>query len=206
MKGKEVQVYIQKYLEGDKTALEEVVPHIEGMIKSIITKYVVIFDYEDLYQVGWVGVMQSLETYNLDKGVLFVTYCYRGIEYAVKQYVQGENRIYNTKEDNAFRRQLFSLDNMMEIEDRLNGLDNLNYYAVTAADHDTEKEAVMHIMTDQALDIIQEFSSDTQRQILYYHMEGKQGRWIAEQLNVSQGYVSTTIKKFNRLCNITINK
>ena len=42
--------------------------------------------------------------------------------------------------------------------------------------------------------------SDVQRQILQYHMDGKNGKWISDELSVSAGYVSTTIKKFNELC------
>ena len=96
--GKLVQEYIIRYLNGDKNALNEVVPHIEGIVKSIITKYCTVFNYDDLYQVGWVGVMRSLQTYDPSKGILFITYCYRGVTYAVKQYIQNENKAYKTEQ------------------------------------------------------------------------------------------------------------
>lgn len=202
-KGKLVQDYIIRYLNGDMDALNEVVPHIEGIIKSIITKYCTVFSYGDLYQVGWLGVMRSLQTYDPSKGILFITYCYRGVTYAVKQYIQNENKAYKTEYTGEYRRNVFSLDRILEADEMSDdyGHKNISYHAVTSDDtHNTENEAYMNILKEQVIEIIHEFTSDVQRQILQYHMDGKNGKWISDELSVSAGYVSTTIKKFNELC------
>ena len=201
--GKLVQEYIIRYLNGDKNALNEVVPHIEGIVKSIITKYCTVFNYDDLYQVGWVGVMRSLQTYDPSKGILFITYCYSGATYAVKQYIQNESKAYQTEFIREYKRNIFSLDRLLEVDEvsEYYGHKNISYHAVTSDDtHNTENEAYMNILKEQVIEIIHEFTSDVQRQILQYHMDGKNGKWISDELSVSAGYVSTTIKKFNELC------
>ena len=66
----------------------EMFPLYSKLINSIISKYTFYFDREDLFQVGFIGLMKALKNYNEDSGSKFSSYAYFYIEGEVKEYVR----------------------------------------------------------------------------------------------------------------------
>ena len=60
--------------------MEEILDY-ENLVRKIISKYNYYGDYEDLYQVGMMGLMKALKNYKYE-GAKFSTYAY--------QYIIGE--------------------------------------------------------------------------------------------------------------------
>ena len=70
----------------------------DKLIKSIVSKYSYYHDKEDLYQVGFIGLMKALKNYKKDKNTKFSSYAYFYIDGEIKEYIRTNNSIKYSKE------------------------------------------------------------------------------------------------------------
>lgn len=71
--------------------LETILDSTSGLIKGIIKKYIDYYEYDDLYQVASIGVINAYKNYKKDSNVRFSTYAYTYILGEVVRYAR-ENR------------------------------------------------------------------------------------------------------------------
>lgn len=69
----------------------------ENLVRKIISKYNYYGDYEDLYQVGMMGLMKALKNYKY-KGAKFSTYAYQYIIGEVTSFIRENNPIKISKD------------------------------------------------------------------------------------------------------------
>ena len=75
--------------------LERALESSSSLIKGIIKRYGNYYDYDDLYQVGTIGVIKAYNNYKEDKKVKFSTYAYTYILGEVVKYAR-ENKCMKT--------------------------------------------------------------------------------------------------------------
>ncbi len=70
----------------------------DRLIKSIVSKYSYYHDKDDLYQVGFIGLMKALKNYKENKNTKFSSYAYFYIDGEIKEYIRTNNSIKYSKE------------------------------------------------------------------------------------------------------------
>ena len=70
----------------------------EGIVYSIINKYIEYFEKDDLYQVGMIGLIEAYDNYKNDKNTKFSSYAYFYVLGKVKEYIRKSNVMKVSKE------------------------------------------------------------------------------------------------------------
>ena len=84
---------IFKAQNGDKEAFDFIVISNSRLVKTIAVKFRDRgLEVEDLYQVGIMGLMQAIGTFDLSRGTLFSTYIYMWISQKIKRTIQNQGR------------------------------------------------------------------------------------------------------------------
>lgn len=199
------QAIVERYLDGDTNAINDLVPHIEGMIKRIIVKYYHGVEFMDMYQAAWVAVMKCIHNYNRDCGVKFTTYAYRAIENEMILYVNSQNKHKSKYDDDGN-----CLRGFIPLESQVsNKLYDGTYLAVKDTIPDTtqdiERESIIALSTPIIHEIAASFTNEKQKFMLLKYLQGMPQQEIAEELSVTPAYVSNTIKVFNKKCQTKLN-
>src|SRR5215212_11207775 len=82
---------IEAYRErGDRRAVEQILAMNVKILNHVVRRYVSTSDepYEDLLQVGYVGMMKAVNGYRLDSGAKFSSYAYSMIEGEIKHHLR----------------------------------------------------------------------------------------------------------------------
>src|SRR5918993_3920545 len=82
---------IEAYRErGDRRAVEQILSMNVKILNHIVRRYVSSSDesYEDLLQVGYVGMMKAINGYRLDSEAKFSSYAYSMIEGEIKHHLR----------------------------------------------------------------------------------------------------------------------
>ena len=77
--------------------MEEVLNY-EGLVYSIIKKYPKRFDFDDLYQVGMIGLMDAYKHYDSSYDTKFSTYAYYYIVGEVNKYIRENSSLKVSKD------------------------------------------------------------------------------------------------------------
>lgn len=85
---------IRRMQEGDEAAHEELVERNTGLVKSIVKRFLGRgVDYEDLYQIGCIGLVKALHNYDPSYNVRFSTYAVPMIAGEIKRYLRDDGMI-----------------------------------------------------------------------------------------------------------------
>src|SRR5215208_576089 len=90
-KGDPVVELIEAYRErGDRRAVERILSMNEKILNHVVRRYASTSDecYEDLLQVGYVGMMKAVNGYRLDSEAKFSSYAYAMIEGEIKHHLR----------------------------------------------------------------------------------------------------------------------
>src|SRR5215211_2475959 len=82
---------IEAYRErGDRRAVERILSMNAKILNHIVRRYASTSDesYEDLLQVGYVGIMKAINGYRLDSEAMFSSYAYSMIEGEIKHHLR----------------------------------------------------------------------------------------------------------------------
>lgn len=200
------QEIVERYLDGDDDAINELVTNIEGMIKSIIKKYHHGEEFEDLYQVGWIAIMKCLQLYDKNTGTKFTSYAYRAIQNEIIQYINNQNK-HKSKydEDGNCLKGFIPMDSQVSNK-QYEGSYMTVGDTIPDTSQDVERESILQVSIPVIHEILETFTNDNQHQMLIWYLEGRQQKWISEELNVTAAYVSNTIRIFNERCQQKLNK
>ncbi len=85
---------IKKYKEGDKNALTLLIENNKGLVHSIINRYTHHnIEYEDLYQIGIMGLIKAIKNFDLNLNYRLSTYAVIMINGEIKQYFRNNGPI-----------------------------------------------------------------------------------------------------------------
>lgn len=185
----ELDQLVLEYKAGNEDAINQIAPLIEYMIWSIVNKYTNIDNKEDLFQIGWVGVMKAIKKYEPDQGCSFSTYAYRPIVNEILMYYRSVKRHRTqTDEEGNPTRTILSLNTTPQQQHD----EQRSEYIDMMIDYDSEIDS--HIMKEEEIRILHESVEklpDTDKFIINSLLAGHNQLYIADKLNISQPYSST---------------
>ena len=98
---KEEADYIERMLQGDKTARKTLIEHNLRLVAHIVKKYSNAGDADDLISVGTIGLIKGIDTFKPNKGSQISTYCARCIENEILMLIRmtkKHNQVYSLEE------------------------------------------------------------------------------------------------------------
>lgn len=94
IKKEDTYALIEKARLGDEAARELLVSQNTGLVKSLALKYVGSgYELEDLIQIGYMGLLKSIDRFNPNYDVMFSTYAVPMILGEIKRYIRDDGRI-----------------------------------------------------------------------------------------------------------------
>ena len=99
----EEEIYIAKYMKGDKEAKNILITRNLRLVAFIVKKYATTqIDQDDLISIGTIGLIKGLEKYNNSKGTKLSTYISRCIENEILMYLRSSKKTkYETSINNV---------------------------------------------------------------------------------------------------------
>ena len=102
----EVSVLIARSQAGDKDAREVLIEKNLGLVHSIVRRFVGRgYDPEDLFQIGTIGLMKSIDKFDLGLGVKFSTYAVPMITGEIRRFLRddGPVKVSRTLKENGMK-------------------------------------------------------------------------------------------------------
>jgi RNA polymerase sporulation-specific sigma factor len=97
---------IQKAQKGDKEAAEKMVAENMPLVKSIAKRYRNAVEYDDLIQLGSLGLYKAVMNFNTSFGVKFSTYAVPMIAGEIKRHIRDEGPIKISRQTKALAAQI----------------------------------------------------------------------------------------------------
>lgn len=120
LKNKEMRVLFEQMQNGDETAREKLVNGNLRLVLSVIQRFNNRGEYvDDLFQVGCIGLMKSIDNFDLSQNVKFSTYAVPMIIGEIRRYLRDNNpiRVSRSLRDIAYKA-LQVRDNLMSEKNR----------------------------------------------------------------------------------------
>ena len=71
----ETLMYLKKYKDGDKNARDVIILHHTRFTLSIAKRFINTgYCVEDLFSIGLIGLIKAVDTFDIEKGIQFLTY------------------------------------------------------------------------------------------------------------------------------------
>lgn len=102
----EVSVLIARSQSGDKGAREVLIEKNLGLVHSIVRRFIGRgYDLEDLFQIGTIGLMKSIDKFDLQMGVKFSTYAVPMITGEIRRFLRddGPVKVSRTLKENGMK-------------------------------------------------------------------------------------------------------
>jgi RNA polymerase sporulation-specific sigma factor len=87
---------LQKAVKGDASSITAIVQQYTPLVHKIVNKYAWMsptHSREDLVQEGLMGIVKAIETFDLERGTRFMTWCYPQVRGAVQGVARKDNRM-----------------------------------------------------------------------------------------------------------------
>lgn len=139
------------------------------------------YNIDDLIQVAGIGLTKAYNTYDIGKGILFMTY--------LATIVSNEIRMYNRK--NKKHIGVRSLD--CTIKEDKNG-NSLTIMDLISDDNDYEEVAIQNVNKLELITLLKCLKPGEEMIIRYRFIDGLTHKEIGQRLNLSQSYVSRLIE------------
>jgi RNA polymerase sporulation-specific sigma factor len=166
--------------EGDTAAEEELLLNNYSFCYFIANKYLnnnTGFDKDDLASIAKVGLYKAYKTFDLNKGIKFLTYASKVMTNEVLMSFRKNNK--NVITD--------SLEQALTIDFEGNKLTYMDTIPMEESTFGVDD----YVTLEKILQVFNERATDRQKQILKMHFyENKKQRQIADELNLSQSYIA----------------
>ena len=88
------QELLEMAIKGDEKATEELMTLNLGLVRSIALKFRDRgVEYEDLVQIGSIGMLKAIRSFDLEKGTVFSTYAVPKITGEIRRYMRDDGAI-----------------------------------------------------------------------------------------------------------------
>ena len=85
---------LEKALEGDKNAFDELIRDNTGLVRSVALRFTGRgVDFEDLCQIGHIGMIKAIRNFDLSRGTAFSTYAVPLIIGEIKRFLRDDGEI-----------------------------------------------------------------------------------------------------------------
>lgn len=90
----EINLLIKKSQQGDRNAQDILVKNNIGLVSTIVKKFLNRgYEYEDLFQIGCIGLIKAIKNFNIDFNVRFSTYAVPMIMGEIKRFIRDDGII-----------------------------------------------------------------------------------------------------------------
>lgn len=87
----ELTNYFMKYYEGDLEARNQIIIHNIRLVFWVINKYFQEIEQEEIFSIGLIALIESVDTFDLKAQTTFATYACKCISYAIFNYLRHAN-------------------------------------------------------------------------------------------------------------------
>lgn len=160
------------------------------LVGYIINRHIKLFpkdDIQDLYQVGYVGLIKANKTFNLNKGVKWATYACKCILNEILMYKRKENK----------HKDILSLDSPTGESDKEDKLTTLEEILIDK--NNIIEDRIAYNIAIKALNTEyrkKKFSDKTKKIIWMYIFQDYTQDELAKKFGVSQAFISRKINSF----------
>lgn len=166
--------------ETKEMTIEEVYKQFERFIYKKCMRWTKIYELDDLAQTAFIGLNKAFENYEIEKGILFITYAGTIIDNELRMYHRRNKKHGNDISINiTFRVK----DNDQALEDMLQ--DSINYEDVTIKNIECEKLKLA----------IKKLNPGEKKIIEDLHFNYRAQGEVGKELNLSQAYISRINKR-----------
>ena len=169
--------------EGDMQAREKLIEHNLRLVAHIVRKYYAASPQEeDLISIGTIGLIKSVDSFDIDNGARFATYAAKCIQNEILMYFRSQKKL----------AQEVSLNETIDTDRDGN---ELTYGDIIKVDDTIADDIDTKIKLTKAAEYIMKGLNERERQIiiLRYGLGGAPAvtqREVAEKLGISRSYVS----------------
>ena len=179
----EAECFRRARLEGDAVARGRLIEHNLRLVAHIVRKYYASSpEEEDLVSIGTIGLIKSVDSFDIENGARFATYAARCIQNEILMYFRSQKKLQNE----------VSINEPIDTDREGNALtyEDVIYVEDTIAD-----DLDARIKITGALSYIMKSLGAREREILVmrYGLDGREPatqRETAERLGISRSYVS----------------
>lgn len=158
---------------------ETMVENNMALVTHIVTKFKDVAEFDDLFQVGCIGLIKAVRAFDASKGFAFSTLAVTTIKNEILMYLRREKNRIKTSSLNR----IISDENMYEIGDLIE------------SDFSLDDEIVCRELLERLNTELSKLNT-RDRKIVIWHIEGRGQYYIAKQIGVSQSCVSRIISGF----------
>ncbi|SHE52567.1 RNA polymerase, sigma 30 subunit, SigH [Marinitoga hydrogenitolerans DSM 16785] len=183
-----VESLIKLAQSGDKEAMNMIMVKFEPMIKSIASKYYGAWaEFQDLVQIGFVGLIQGVYSFDENNNTKFSTFAYLNISSEIKSFLTYLNRLKNKVLSDAV-----SIESMFE-----DYSEDSDYYFEVPSETDLYQSVVYNYIFERSIEQMKEIEKD----IVKMWLDNNSYEEISEELNIAKKKVDNTIQKFKKVAN-----
>ncbi|KLO21036.1 RNA polymerase sigma70 factor [Marinitoga sp. 1197] len=183
-----VESLIKLAQSGDKEAMNMIMVKFEPMIKSIASKYYGAWaEFQDLVQIGFVGLIQGVYSFDENNKTKFSTFAYLNISSEIKSFLTYLNRLKNKVLSDAV-----SIESMFE-----DYSEDSDYYFEVPSETDLYQSVVYNYIFERSI----EQMKDLEKNIVKMWLDNNSYDEISDKLNVAKKKVDNTIQKFKKIAN-----
>ena len=183
LSAKEKKELLLKIKAGDQTARERFIKGNLRLVLSIVGRFSNSNEnVDDLFQIGCIGLIKSIDNFDVSQGVQFSTYAVPMITGEIKRYLRDNSaiRVSRSLKDMAYKA-LYTKEQLLKSRQKEYVIDQIKDKA------DGEENWVTHLALDSAF---AKLSGREQQIIRKRFYEYKTQMEIAEEIGISQAQVS----------------
>lgn len=158
---------------------ETIVENNMALVRYIVAKFGIMNDFDDLFQVGCIGLIKAVRAFDISKGFAFATFAIPVIRNEILMYLRRERNRIKTSSLNK----IINDENMYEVGDLIESNFSL------------DDEIVCRDLL-RRLNIELGKLNTRDRKVVIWYIEGRNQCYIAKQIGASQSYVSRIIRGF----------
>jgi RNA polymerase sporulation-specific sigma factor len=91
---KEIQILIHKAQKGDQSAKETILENNVNLVRSVVHRFTNRgYEWDDLFQLGSIGLMKAIERFDINYNVKFSTYAVPMIIGEIRRFIRDDNPV-----------------------------------------------------------------------------------------------------------------
>lgn len=176
--------YIEKLSMGDISARNKLIEHNLRLVSYIAQKFNnTILNLDELINIGTIGLINGIDSYNKERGVKLSTYISKCIENQILVALRKEKSGIPASKK-------ISLNAPATIEDNTYYLENF-----IADDYNLDEVCINNNYNEIINYVLYLLSDKESKLLIYYFFQEKNQEQISKKMNVSQSYISRKLKQ-----------